>query len=272
MTGRIDDFLHYADAGEAAMETGLFDTVPVELEGILGGGFLTTLEADRCVERTLSTIARQPHRRAYVMANLVFALAYAGKRDEALAASQELLALAEDADNPSVRCSALLSYGHTQRNAKPAAASAAFRRGLDIARANGDRQMESVHAMNLASLSVVHADPVDALEFVRLSIRTYFDSGSLSYISGPLAILAALFDRLGEYEPAAVISGFAVTPVSRATYPEIVTAVTHLREVLGDEAYQAFAHVGAEMTTAEKATYALDQVDGVLAAFRNDSS
>jgi hypothetical protein len=132
--------------------------------------------------------------------------------------------------------------------------------------------MESVHAMNLASLSVVHAAPVDALEFSGLAIRTYFDSGSLAYVSGPLGILAALFDRLGDYEPAAVISAFADTPVSHATYPEIVTAIAHLREVLGDETYESFARVGAKMTTAAKASYALDQIDRARAALLREET
>ena len=252
MTGRIQDFLNYADAGQRAIETGRFDAVRIELDACLGGGFLTTVGPDQCDEWARRLIARDPERSTYVTANLVFALEFAGNHKDALVVSTELLAAVETCANPTVLASALLAYGHTHRSADPTDAASAFRRGLAIAQANGDRQMESVHAMNLASLSVVHAAPVDALEFSGLAIRTYFDSGSLAYVSGPLGILAALFDRLGDYEPAAVISAFADTPVSHATYPEIVTAIAHLREVLGDETYESFARVGANMTTAAK--------------------
>ena len=82
----------------------------------------------------------------------------------------------------------------------------------------------------------------------------------------PLAILAALFDRLGRYEPAATIAGFALSPLSAAAAPEITTAISHLRTVLGDETYESLARKGETMTTAEMATYAYDQIDQARAA------
>ena len=39
-------------------------------------------------------------------------------------------------------------------------------------------------------------------------------------IHSPLALLAALFDRLGRYESAATIAGFASSPLSGAAHPE----------------------------------------------------
>ena len=44
-------------------------------------------------------------------------------------------------------------------------------------------------------------------------------------------------------------------------FPEINTAVAHLRDVLGDQAYESLAHKGETMTTAEMATYPYDQID-----------
>jgi hypothetical protein len=106
---------------------------------------------------------------------------------------------------------------------------------------------------------------VDALEFLALALGNYYDSGSLSFASGSLGILTALFDRLGRHEPAAIISGFADAPIALATFPEIAEATAHLREVLGDEIYESFAHAGANMTNAAQAAYALDQIDVVRA-------
>jgi hypothetical protein len=77
----------------------------------------------------------------------------------------------------------------------------------------------------------------------------------------PLAILAASFDRLGRYEPAATIAGFARSPLSTAAFPEISTAIAHLRDVLGDQTYESLARKGEMMTTAAMATYAYDQID-----------
>ena len=75
--------------------------------------------------------------------------------------------------------------------------------------------MESGLAVMLSRLAAAHGDPMDAFDFLNLAIRHYYDSGGFSFMSGPLAVLAALFDRLGYYEPAATISAFAATP-SRA--------------------------------------------------------
>jgi hypothetical protein len=76
-----------------------------------------------------------------------------------------------------------------------------------------------------------------------------------------LASLALLFDRLRHHAPAATIAGFALSPFIVATVPELDPAITHLRDVLGDENYESLARKGDTMTTAEMATYAYDQID-----------
>jgi hypothetical protein len=43
--------------------------------------------------------------------------------------------------------------------------------------------------------------------------------------------------------------------------PEISTAITHLRDVLGEATYESLARKGETMTTAAMATYAYDQID-----------
>ncbi len=76
-----------------------------------------------------------------------------------------------------------------------------------------------------------------------------------------VAILAVVFDRVGHYEPAAAISAFAADSFTLTANPELNTAITHLREVLGDEFYESFARAGESMTNAAMATYAFDQID-----------
>jgi hypothetical protein len=93
-----------------------------------------------------------------------------------------------------------------------------------------------------------------------LAIGNFHDAGNTTGVRSALAILAALFDRLGRYEPAATIAGFAVSPLT-ATLAEFNTTIAHLRDVLGDPAYESLAHAGEKMTTAAMATYAYDQID-----------
>jgi hypothetical protein len=61
--------------------------------------------------------------------------------------------------------------------------------------------------------------PANSLDYLTLAISHYYDAGSISLIHNPLAILAGVFERLGRYEQAATIIGFAATPMARAGYP-----------------------------------------------------
>ena len=94
-----------------------------------------------------------------------------------------------------------------------------------------------------------------------MAIRHFDDAGNTGHIGVPLTVLTALLDRLGRYEPAAVIAGFAVDPLSSAGFPEISTTITHLRDFLGDQTYESLARRGETMTTAALVTYAYDQID-----------
>jgi predicted ATPase/class 3 adenylate cyclase len=264
-TGRSDDFLRYIDAAEVAIDSGRFDHVPVVHQAVLGGGYLTIVTPERCVQWCRATIARNPEEPRYILTNLVFALEFAGAHEEAVALSEELLDAFGDAANPALRCAALMDYAYTHGKTAPAEAFDALRRVLAIAQSNGDRQVESAVALNLSSVAANYADPEDALEFVDLAIRTYYESGSFGFVSRPMGILVALLDKLGEYEPAGTISHFFTSPMSAATYPEITAAVTHLREVLGDPAYESLVQTGSTMTQSAKVKYALAQIDRVRA-------
>ena len=59
----------------------------------------------------------------------------------------------------------------------------------------------------------------------------------------------------------AAIAGFAPNPMTAVAMPELGTAITHLRDVLGDKTYDSLARNGETMTTAAMVTYALDQID-----------
>jgi hypothetical protein len=101
-----------------------------------------------------------------------------------------------------------------------------------------------------------------ALGYFELAIRNHHDSGNITMIRTPLAVLGAFLDRLGRSEAAATIVGFAFSPL---TASQLSTAITHLREVLGEATYESLARKGETMTTAAMVTYAYDQIDQVRA-------
>ena len=80
-----------------------------------------------------------------------------------------------------------------------------------------------------------------------MAIGNYHDSGNTYMIRTPLGFLAAFFDRLGRYEPAATIAGFVVTSPLAAlpVMAEFGTAIAHLRDVLGEATYESLARKGA---------------------------
>jgi predicted ATPase len=271
MAGRVDDFLGYIDAAQEAIESRRYDEVPVLLESLLGGGYLTMVEPERCVEWCRSVIARSAGHEFYLEPSLVFALGFAGAYDDALALSDDLLARLASTTNPALLSSVLLAYGYAHGKTDPTTAYEALHRGLAVAQDNGNRQMESVLSQSLSSLAATLAGPLDALDFVALAIRTYYDSGSLSFVSGSMGVLAALLDQLGRYEPAAKISALAAAPIAQATFPEIATAIAHLRAVLGDERYDSLAQAGENMSNAAMASFALEQIDLARATLQSES-
>src|SRR6476659_10969613 len=72
---------------------------------------------------------------------------------------------------------------------------------------------------------------------------------------------ARAMDALGRGLVIAQDSGFALSPLSETAHPEINTAITHLRDILGDQTYESLARKGETMTTAAMATYAYGQID-----------
>ena len=260
VAGRVDDFRRYYQAGMSAIESGRYDYVPDAMDATLHAGDLMANPV-RCAERCRSIIAREPESRPFTRQSLVFALMIAGLADEAIAAADRLLAAAEATDNPHLRSAGLLAYGFAYRDADPATAYDVHRRGLAIAHESGNEQLETIHAVSLARIAANHRDPVEAFEYLRLSIRNYYDSGSFYMMSAPLVILAVLLGRLGHDESAATIAGFVVESDASTVYPEITSTIAHLRDVLGDDRYQSCARTGQAMSNAGMATYAFEQID-----------
>ena len=105
-----------------------------------------------------------------------------------MAAANGLIEAAEATRNPHVLSFALLAYGFAFRDADPARARDAMRRGLVIAHDSGNRSNESNLANVLGRLEAQHGDPLAALDHLTLAIRNYHDSGNTTIIRIPLAV------------------------------------------------------------------------------------
>jgi predicted ATPase len=269
-TGRLGDALTYFETGEQLSKSSDFDAVAYE--GLYESGVVYSVagHSERWVALCRSAIAAQTSPLTVTRGCLCIALYLLGKRDEARLAADGLLAAADATDNPNTACFALMGHGAADTDSDPVAAYHSYRRALKIARETGNRQLESAVATMLCVLMANEDDPffgapdddaIDPLDYLTVTIRRYHDTGNATMIQYPLTILAAVSDRLGLHEQAAIIAGFAATEMARAGYPQINATIAHLREVLGDQTYESLAREGETMTTAEMVTYAYDQID-----------
>jgi predicted ATPase len=256
--GRIEEAVGYADAGQLVIGSG--GEVPFGAEVGLGVVYMVIGQPERMVEWCRAQLARGRDPHPLTRAYLVLALTFAGAGEEARAAANRLIEAAEATRNPFVFAFALQAYGYAFSDADPVRARDALHRGLVIAQDSGNRLIEPQLATGLSRLEAEHGDPLAALDHLTLAIRNFYDSGTVGLIRSALATLAVFLDRLGRLEPAATVAGFAFGPLS-ASVPQLSTAITHLRDVLGDQTYESLARKGETMTTAAMVTYAYDQID-----------
>jgi predicted ATPase/class 3 adenylate cyclase len=266
--GRINEAVRYSDAGQAVINSGRCE-VPFGFEGVLGNPYLAIGQPERCVEWCRAQLARGRDTHAFTKATLTIALTMAGCGDEARAAANGLIDAAEATHNPYTLSFALWAHGYTFRDAAPAGALDAMRRGLVIAQDSGNRLTETRLTGTLSRLEAQCGDPLAALDYLTLVMRNYHDAGNTAMMRTPLAVLAAFIDRLGRYEPAATIAGFATSPLTAVAVPEFNAAIAHLRDVLGGPVYESLAREGGKMTTAAMATYAYDQIDQARAGLEH---
>ena len=75
-------------------------------------------------------------------------------------------------------------------------------------------------------------DNASAFDHLGLAIRNMHDSGNITTMRTPLAVLAVLFDRLDRHEASAIIAGFALSTLTALAVPELSIAIAHLRDGL----------------------------------------
>jgi hypothetical protein len=261
-TGRIDDAVSYADASQSAIRSGVFADVPYEYDAWAGAPYLVAGQPQRWINLCRNVLARYPDTGGITRTCLVMSLTFGGAGDEAIAESSDLLVTSEATHNPSMIAWARLAYGIARRDTDPEKSYAVHRTGLAIALGTGNRLIASHLADALVRHSATHGHPsAEAFDHIVLAIRIHQDAGSFSLLTSPLASLAALFDRLELYEPAATISGYAANPTTYTTFPEMAAVFTHVRDMLGHDTYESLAGAGAAMTDVAMVSYALEQID-----------
>jgi predicted ATPase len=261
LVGRFEDAVHYSEVGQTIIAAAS-DKVSYVGEPFLGSAYLFAGQPERYVELCRALLTRSGDANTFARANLVFALAAFGSTDEATVAANGLIDAAEAMGNPWVLAYALFAWGFAFRDTDSDRALEAFRRGVLISQDSGNRFFETQFSYWLCGLEAEHGEPVATLDSLAVAIRNNHESGNIGMLHNPLATLAVALERLGRYEPAATIAGFAaVNPMVAVALPELGALTTRLREILGNQAFESLARKGETMTIAAIATYAYDQID-----------
>jgi predicted ATPase len=266
MLGRVDEALAYSNTGQIAMRPSPNEVLFGVPELFLGAVYSSIGEPERYAAFYRNQLSRGHDTNELTRVSLVVALALVGRFQDALSVASGLISAAEATHNPYVVSFALLADGMAWRTEDPLRALNSLRRGMAIAQESGNRANETylamVLAMTLPQIEAEPGDPLVPLDNITLGIRHYYDAGNTPSIRAALGVLAIFLDRQGRSESAAIIAGFAcVSPSGTSATPEFGIAITHLREVLGDQTYESLARRGETMTTAEMVTYAYDQID-----------
>ncbi|MDT5357323.1 MAG: hypothetical protein QOJ56_5855, partial [Mycobacterium sp.] len=259
-SGRVEEAMRYSEAGKAVVESDRGE-VPFGVEGLLSVTCLSAGRPELAVEWCRSRVQSGRDTHTVSRLNLIVSLVAVQSDEEAIAATAGLIEAADATGNPWALSYALVAFGVARRHADPVGALEAGRRGLHVAEGSGNRLTGTYLAMLVARIEGEYGDSLRALHYIDVAIHNYHDSGNPLTMRAPMAILATVLDRMGRYEPAATIAGFASTPFAVTIVPELLTTTAHLRTALGDQAYESLARKGEAMTTAAMAAYAYDQID-----------
>ncbi len=271
LPGRIEHALRYCAAGQLVIAHG-GDESPYCADGWLGAAYQYSGHPERLNEWCHIQLGRGPDRHALARASLVLALAIAGSSAEARAAAAGMVEAAEASNNPYAVTFAILACGYAFGDSEPLRALEILRRGLAIAQDSGNRFTESQLTHSVFRAEARYGDPGTALALAPMAVRLFHDAGAVPTVRTTLAALAAFFDGLRRYEPAAALAGCAAGPMAETSVPEIQAAVVHLREVLGEQRYEALRGAGEAMTTAEMVNFAYEQIDQARADVTNPTA
>ncbi|MDZ7678726.1 MAG: BTAD domain-containing putative transcriptional regulator [Acidimicrobiales bacterium] len=200
----------------------------------------------------------------------VFAATYTGRADDAAAQLREGWQVVERARTPSLRAGYCYLEGEIRLDADPGAALAAFEQASEVAASVGNRFIEGVARVSIASLEARHGEPGEALAAFSEIIAHWRSSGDWAHMWTTLRNLLVLLERVAANEPAAVLLGAVETAGTGALAfgtdaQRLETTASSLRESLGREAFAAAANRGRNMSDDEAVAYALDEIDRLVA-------
>ncbi len=234
-------------------------------------GYSTFIEAlgqvycgnlDRYIELTGEVAERYGTERGYALASYVDGLQSAGRVEEALALTEQSVAVARKVANPYWVAYALWIAGMAFSRSDPRRALAAWDEGVAFVREHRVRFFEGFLARDAARLHTSDGEPEAALVLFGDAIASFHRAGNIPQLIITLASVPALFERLERFEAAATLVGaMARQPSSVHHVPELTDIEKRVTTRLGVRRAPEAISVGAAFTLDDAAAYARRQID-----------
>ena len=202
----------------------------------------------------------------FCQAMLPHFLVVSGRAVEAIEAADRAVRSAEATSIPNSIAMALWARGEAYADRDPVVAIDAYERGIEIARASGNRFWDIVISSEATALQVRSDDPAMALRTLARMLDLWRGSTDLMVVSRGLGSLVVFFERLGDFAAAATLHGATARMLkSSAFMKEYADAVARVRSAIGTAAFDMTSGHGSAMGLGESLDYARQQISTALA-------
>jgi DNA-binding CsgD family transcriptional regulator len=218
-------------------------------------------DLDRYVELTSQVAERYGTERGYALASYVDGLQSAGRVEEALALTEQSVAVARAVGNPYWIAYSLWIAGMAFSRSEARRALAAWDEGVAFVREHRVRFFEGFLARDAARLHTSDGEPEAALVLFGDAITSFHRAGNIPQLIITLASVPALFERLERFDAAATLLGaMSKQPASFHHVPELADLEGRIAPRLGGKQTQETIAAGALFSLDDAAAYALAQI------------
>jgi predicted ATPase/DNA-binding CsgD family transcriptional regulator len=216
----------------------------------------------RYVELTGEVAERYGTERGYALASYVDGLQSAGRTEEALALTEQSVAVARGLGNPYWIAYSLWIAGMAFSRSDSRRALAAWDEGVAFVHEHGVHFFEGFLARDAARLHTSDGEPEAALVLFGDAIAAFHRAGNVPQLIITLASVPALFERLERFEAAATLLGAMSQQESSFHHvPELADLGGRLSKKLDQQRIRKLVADGAAFSLDDAAVYARQQID-----------
>jgi hypothetical protein len=261
---------HAWGRGDLAAARELLAAAPPDpaVHEVLGDIALVACEGDAALEhyRAMTALASDRAVRASGLACQALVLAWTDRPDEAVAAGEAAVDVADPTGNPSARSVARYALGEALGDLDPDRATALLDEAAQLARSVDNRLFTGAATAAAVAIRSRHADPGAALRSFREVLVHWREAGNDTLQVAALRNLVVLFARIGADDTAALVdAALPAAYVYPAEAARLLRARTAVAERLGPAGAAAARRRASAIDGGQVVEAALAAIDADLA-------